>query len=1057
MNPLSLDFQILNPVGGFDKFSFKHKILSGINDDDDNDIDGNYDYKLLDEVFKTSSYYDVENLKKVIIDHAHEFTVLSTNIESIYTSVNELKIFIDDLNKNCNFKFSVICLQEGWIPESYDESQLNIPGYKIFSMSQSCGKKGGLVTYVDENYLCSPLNKTKSPHGAIWECMFTSISGNGLNKPVIIGNIYRPPRNDESIFINDLESIIANLDDKKCEVLLLGDYNFDLLKTDTSNYTNEFFSSLSTAGYSPKITLPTRFSDKSASLIDNLFSKISEHSIDSFAGIITKPLSDHLPYFTCFSKFIKSKARKVPPKFVTVTKCPDPERFAARLSEINLLEKFVESDDPNVNANLLMKTLSDINDELSVNKTVKYQKYNHAINPWMTKELLSDIETRDKMYANHLKSPLGSFQRSNLKISARSFSKQIRKSTRLAQINYFNRTFDMYQNDLKKTWSCINDILGKKKAKAALPEFFEVNGEKIYDDQLIAEKFNEFYSSVGHEFANALSFSDDGFKHYIDTIPKCKDTLSFKPVTEKEVSDIITNLKPKSSYGYDGVSSKLIISLKHILLPSLVHLINQCLEQSVFPDALKIAKVIPVYKKDNSKLLSNYRPISLLPAVSKVFEKVMCNRLHEHFLSNNLWYQSQYGYRAKHSTQYAAIEICEKIFQSFQNNDVPLAIFLDLSKAFDTLDHEVLMYKLEHYGVIGNSLALIRSYLSDRKQYVSYENKVSSNLPLTIGVPQGSILGPILFIIYMNDIAQASNIFDFILYADDTSLVTSSVINGKKNSNLVNSELNKISIWLRENRLSLNIGKTKCMLFHHQSKVINSFPKIVLNGNEVDYVNEFKFLGIILDRNLTYKPHTNYICKRILSAIHVLNRLKNILPLRIKITLYNTLVGCHLYNGILLWHDYCNNIYKLQKRTLRCVLCKRYNSAHTEHMFKTTNVLKIQDLVKVSMLSFYHKYTLDALPNYLMRLPLNCNSNLTNYPNTRNRNSVQKTHSHPKSILSHIPNYVKNLPNSIKDKLFHPTFKYGTALLVKQYKLILLDSYSGTEFCVSPECYPCNN
>ena len=207
------------------------------------------------------------------------------------------------------------------------------------------------------------------------------------------------------------------------------------------------------------------------------------------------------------------------------------------------------------------------------------------------------------------------------------------------------------------------------------------------------------------------------------------------------------------------------------MCPILKIIINQSLTTGVFPDKLKIAKVIPLYKKGDDRILDNYRPISLLPSISKVFEKIVFQQLYEYFVSNKLIYNSQYGFRQLHSTELASLELVDRLTQNLDAGKVSISVFLDLSKAFDTLNHEILLTKLSHYGVRGTANNWFHSYLSNRQQFVHYENTQSIMMPISTGVPQGSILGPLLFLIYMNDIHEASAKFHSVLYADDTSLV----------------------------------------------------------------------------------------------------------------------------------------------------------------------------------------------------------------------------------------------------------------------------------------------
>ncbi len=457
----------------------------------------------------------------------------------------------------------------------------------------------------------------------------------------------------------------------------------------------------------------------------------------------------------------------------------------------------------------------------------------------------------------------------------------------------------------------------------------------------------------------------------------------------------------------------------------------------------------PIYKKDDETLFTNYRPISLLPSISKIFEKVIFKQLYHYFQSNKLFYNSQYGFRSQHSTELAALEVIDRIMLSMDKNDIPINVYIDLSKAFDTLDHDILLHKLSYYGINGTSLNLMKSYLSGRKQFVEIDNVKSETIEIKTGVPQGSILGPLLFIIYINDIALSSNMIDFIIYADDTTLSTTLkvILKNSTHTNIsvaINQEINK-----KVNKLSLNIAKTKYIIFHTPQRKIEEL-EIKIDGTMIERVKSFNFLGITINEHLTWVDHLNKISNKLSRNIGILNNLKHYLPEKAKLLIYNSLILCHLNFGVLLWGDSCERIFKLQKKAVRILQMKKYN-AHTEPIFKELNLLKIQDILK--LLKFYYKYKNGLLPVYFQNLPLLQRYEIHDYK-TRGESTVRpckiKHEYARKSIRYKIPEIVNVTSDCIVDKIGTHSLQ-GFSKYIKHH---FIGKYK--KECTIEDCYVCS-
>ena len=387
---------------------------------------------------------------------------------------------------------------------------------------------------------------------------------------------------------------------------------------------------------------------------------------------------------------------------------------------------------------------------------------------------------------------------------------------------------------------------------------FIVDREVLTDKHVIANRLNTFFTNIGPKPASQIV--TDGNSSYEDfLINPTLHEFNFNQIGEEDVVNVIDKLPSKTSSGVDGISTNLLKDIKYIISKPLTLIINQCLETGIFPSKLKVAKVIPILKRGDETIFDNYRPISILPAISKVFERIIFNQIHNYFHVNDLYFCSQYGFRKEHSTELAVLELVDRITQHLDKGTTPINVYLDLSKAFDTLDHNILLHKLKYYGIEGTALRLFESYLNERQQYVDLDGTNSNYNRILTGVPQGSILGPLLFIIYINDIAQSSNHFNFIIYADDTTLCSTLKINA--DATKLNRELNNVSHWLNLNKLSLNVKKTKAMVFRMpQKKIIQ--PNIQINGSNIEFVENFIFLGITINNKLNWNSHINKVTKQ---------------------------------------------------------------------------------------------------------------------------------------------------------------------------------------------------
>jgi len=1022
--------------------------------------EGNHDTE--DEapsIFEHSPYLDNEGLNNVFNANSDSFKVFSLNCQSLNSKFDELKIYIESC---CFNNYHAICLQETWLSDSADVSLLQLNGYNLIWKGKSASQHGGVAIYLKDSLKFKLLSLSSQSN--VWDGLFVEVQLNHLNcssvkKSLVIGNIYRPPRDtleEYTNFISELDKILHDFQHTNMEVVLVGDFNIDLLKLKERTIINDYFEVLLSNSFIPKITFPTRITNSSSTLIDNIFVKLSENFSSTTAGILLVNISDHLPCFVSLDYLqLKSNVCKYVKTWSTSEKA-----FLNFKNEIAVkctpdLFNTCQTSDPNENYEKLEQTLRAAHEKHIPVKFVKYNKHKHKLTKWITNGILSSIKFRDKLYRRMLNTQNNPNLKQILKTNLSSYNKILKSLIRDAKKSYFESCFKKFRDDIKKTWSTIKLILNKKK-NTNFPDFFIIDGVRVTDKNIIANGFNKYFTDVGPKLSACIESPDDcSFKDYLRS--PVDHTFTFKNIGESDVLKIIDSLKSKSSSGIDGISNKLMKLIKNEILFPLTLVINQSLNTGIFPNKLKIAKVVPLLKKKEDYLFENYRPISVLPSLSKVLERVMHKQVVEHFIKLNLFYKNQYGFRHNHSTELSALEVTNTILMSMDKKEVPLAVFMDLSKAFDTIDHSILLDKLYYYGIRNNAYKLFESYLNNRKQFISIENTNSSFLPVKTGVPQGSILGPLLFIIYINDLHLATEAFHPIVYADDTTLSASLNSFNKPgicSDDQINMELEKVSRWLKLNKLSLNSDKTKAMLFHFPRKSVIR-PVIKIDGSNIEFVNEFNYLGIILDQTLSWKSHIAKISLKVSKVVGIMCRMKNLLSQEILLTLYNSLCLPYFIYGILCWKSKINNLVKLQKRAIRVVVNAKYN-AHTEPIFKRLNSLKLSDLAELQEMKFVYKLVNNMLPSYFSTGIFQRNSTLRSR-NTRSSNlnlfHIPRVRCEfaRNSIQYQIPIAFNNCPQVFRNKMYTHS-QQGFSLFVKKH---FINSYNPN--CVVRNCFLCNS
>ena len=460
------------------------------------------------------------------------------------------------------------------------------------------------------------------------------------------------------------------------------------------------------------------------------------------------------------------------------------------------------------------------------------------------------------------------------------YRNKLNQLLRSSERKHYHDLLNEYKSNIKKCWQVIKSIMNKRKY-TPISNKFKDNDKIISDGNIIANKFNNFFINVGKTLTKTIPRSN---KIPLDYITNGNiNKFYFSPVTENEVRNILGMIKD-SAAGWDELKAFIMKQIKEVIVTPLVHICNLSFTTGIFPDELKIANVVPIFKSGDDMVFSNYRPVSILPMFSKLLEWLAYNRLVEFINDNKLLYDFQFGFQRGKSTQLAVMMLVDKITEALDNKECVVGIFLDFSKAFDTVDHDILLLKLEKYGIHGTELQWLKDYLSNRRQYVTYGNHKSSFVTITCGVPQCSILGPLLFFIYINDLSSVSEYCFSLLFADDTNMFHTGT-DIKVVCNEVSEDLKNVHEWLNCNKLSLNIRKTHYMIFTPRNKIVDDI-NVKFCDNVIERVYVTKFLGVQIDSQLTWKTHIEYTCKKLSKSVGIISKARKKLYRSSLITLY---------------------------------------------------------------------------------------------------------------------------------------------------------------------------
>ena len=887
------------------------------------------------------------------------FTIFQNNLRSMKSNMH----LVDEIFQNCTKKPDIMAFGETRL-HGNDKAPLQ-EGYHEFEHVDSTTDLGGVGFYISEEIeytIRADLSMGMDRIEDLWveltidkEC-----NPNLKSSPekYVIGNIYRHPGSQYKLFCENLCKNIETLNKSKTKYILLGDYNIDMLKynlaTNVSNYAN----SLHSMGCNIHIDKPTRVEKKTATCIDHVYSNLSPDGLSN--RIVMSDVSDHFSILTKIPDANKPNERnKV---FYRRSKLT-PEKWQLFNTELKttLGENLIrgECHDPNSTADFIMSTYHSLIEKYMPIKTLSRRQKRFFNKPWITKGIKISIRTKNMMFKLSKECP-----EPDIIEKYKSYRNLLSRLKTRARNNYYSALAVEYGNDKSKIWRLVKEITKRKKiTNNSIKVITDKNGNKLHDPKLIANSLNEHFSTVGEKMASKFA-NDTNLQHPLDYITtEVKNHFIPSPTNISEILKLILNLGDKKASGYDSISNIILKNTKVVIAPYIVKLFNTCMSSGTFPDCFKKAQVVPLFKGGEKDNQNCYRPISLLPALGKLLEKVVSIRTTDFLNKNNVLTNDQFGFRKGYSTEYAILDIYEKLLSNLDKGLNSCAIFLDLAKAFDSVDHEILLSKLPKYGIRGNILNFFKSYLTSRSQFVKIGRTESSALPIKFGVPQGSILGPLLFLLFINDLPNASNFF-IKLFADDTFLCAQN-----KDIELleteVNGELVKVNRWLVANKLTLNIGKSKFMIITNK-KLKSYTPSVKINGKPLKCCDHYKYLGVIFDKNLSWKPHIEYICKKVSKACGSLASLRYCVNIDLLREVYHSLIHSYLRYGILVWGNASeSNLQPLKCLVNRAVRIMTFAPFGRVDLHPIYECLKILDVEKVKYLEtskYLYKLKKNILP-----------------------------------------------------------------------------------------------
>lgn len=843
-----------------------------------------------------------------------------------------------------NYDCDILCITEHWVCKPFDKNDCTnlLDGYYCGSMyCRNVSQNGGAAIYVRNNLKCTELDISD----LIIESVFEAV--------VLVFNyftvicVYRPPSGSIEVFFDQLNLCIERINNRKKFIFICGDLNIDILSDNQNSMKGrkqlECF--MAEHGVISLTNEPTRISSNASTSIDHIItnvpSEILQHKCNVEVGI-----SDHTMQQATISI---AQTKKKPEKMFEYKRIVTVEKEIQFIEALNneswsLMYNAESADDKFEQFHKKFKEMFDSFFPIKKrNVTVRQKK------DWITKGLkITSINHRE------LSKEAKGHKDIEFKNYFVKYRKIYRKVVQNAKMLSVKEEITTSKNVTKAVWRVINRSMGKRESETPNIKVNLSDSETICDDPtLVANAFNVYYSNVASKL-----IGPDAREGTLPT-ESCTFSMFLTSVTENDVTLAISKLKNKKCCGHDDITDDIVKRCHVPLLKPLQHLIQASFEQGIFPTRLKISKVLPLYKKGDKQCMGNYRPVANISTFAKIFEFVMDMKVRSYLYKHNLMSPTQFGFLKDRSTSDAIIDFIHCIYKAFETRTYVSGLLFDMSKAFDLVDHNILLRKMEAHGIRGIILKWFKSYLADRKQFVEINQTTGNNRKkyrsnfhsVLYGVPQGSILGPLLFIIFINDLSKFLKAGKLVNFADDANVLIRA-ITIEDLEELLYLAFEQMKEWCYLNNLVLNDDKTNIIQFRTNDRV----QKNVNSSFKNLHVNSAKFLGIHLDQHLRWHAHLQELKIAISKTIFGIKRIRTMTDEKTALLAYYGMFHSKISYGTSIWGNstMMPDVFKIQKKAVRAVFSLTQRTS-CKHYFVEKNIMTIYSIYIYQILKYVKK------------------------------------------------------------------------------------------------------